>query len=126
VGGPGTGGARATAATPDGPHARARHGAAHASVHSPVTGLRLPERAAVTRRPGPARSLPAPGAATVVVAPGDTLWSIAAHGLPPDVADAVVVERWQAIYAANRGRIGPEPDLIVPGLLLHLPRKERP
>jgi len=118
--------APATAATPDGPHARARHGAAHASVHSPVTGLPLPERAAVTRRPGPARSLPAPGAATVVVAPGDTLWSIAAHGLPPDVADAVVVERWQAIYAANRGRIGPDPDLIVPGLLLHLPRKERP
>lgn len=98
----------------------------HVVVHSPVAGLPLPERAAITmpargptdlqRRPGP----------TTVVAPGDTLWSIAARSLPATAPDAVVARYWRAIYAANRARIGPDPDLIVPGLHLRLPRKDLP
>ena len=94
-------------------------------VHSRVSGLPLPERAAVARRPGPGPARPDRPVATVVVAAGDTLWSIAVHSLPADAPDSLVAERWHAIYAANRGRIGPDPDLIIPGLLLHLPGKER-
>jgi hypothetical protein len=95
-------------------------------VRSPVAGLPVPERATITghRRPVPTPDPHDLTAATVVVAPGDTLWSIAARHLPPDAPDALVARRWRAIYAANRGRIGPDPDLIQPGLHLHLRRKD--
>ncbi|WP_151083087.1 LysM peptidoglycan-binding domain-containing protein [Nocardioides cynanchi] len=119
----------AVAATGSGPHAGPRHHPAYAVAHVPVTGLPLPERAAVSRRsaPAPVGAGPrGPADATVVVAPGDTLWSIAARQVPDDAPDAVVADRWHAIYAANRSRIGPDPDLILPGLLLHVPGKERP
>jgi nucleoid-associated protein YgaU len=89
-------------------------------VRSPVTGLPLPERAALALPSGP------PGGAGVLVAPGDTLWSIAARDLPPHSPDALIARRWRAIYAANRRRIGPDPDLIVPGLRLRLPGKDLP
>lgn len=88
----------------------------HAVEHSPVAGLPLPERAAVRQ----------PTGADVVVAPGDSLWSIAARSLPAQSPDAVITERWREIYAANRARIGPDPDLIVPGVRLHLPGRDLP
>ncbi|MFD7307613.1 hypothetical protein [Promicromonospora sp. NPDC059942] len=67
------------------------------------------------------------GREPVVVEAGDTLWAIAADGLAADglaadgpsdaeVADAVV--RW---YDANRQVLGPDPDLIRPGTVLHQP-----
>jgi LysM repeat protein len=99
-----------------------------AVVHSPVAGLPLPERAALTTHPRVvtvSRSHEPPGP-TVVVAAGDTLWSIAARGLPASAPDAVIARRWRAIYAANRSRIGPDPDLIVPGQRLLLPGKDLP
>ncbi len=117
--------APAVAATASDNQVRARHATAPSVVHSRVSGLPLPERAAVARRPGPVPARPDRPVATVVVAAGDTLWSIADHSLPADAPDSLVAERWHAIYAANRGRIGPDPDLIIPGLLLHLPGKER-
>ncbi len=52
---------------------------------------------------------------------GDTLWSIAADDLPVGAADALVVGRWHAIYAANRALIGPDPDVVEPGQHLRLP-----
>jgi hypothetical protein len=91
-----------------------RHGAAL------LTGLPLPDRAVA-----PPRRSPAP-TRTVVVAPGDSLWSIAQRDLPPDAPDGEVVARWHAVYAANRRVIGPDPGLIEPGQRLHLPRKDRP
>lgn len=73
--------------------------------------------------PGP-RTPPAPPT-TVRVVPGDSLWAIAeaqlrSAGGPVD--DAAVATRWQEIYARNAGRIGPDPDLVLPGQQLDLDR----
>jgi LysM repeat protein len=53
---------------------------------------------------------------TWVVQPGDTLSAIAAA---LDVPGG-----WQALYAANRSRVGPDPNIIQPGTLLVVPGKE--
>ncbi|TDE96088.1 hypothetical protein EXU48_07580 [Occultella glacieicola] len=53
-----------------------------------------------------------------VVAPGESLWSIAADALAgdrPDVTDADIAAAWPRWYSANAETIGPEPDLIHPG-----------
>ncbi len=84
---------------------------------------RADPRPTVPPRPAPA---PRPDRATAVrVAPGDSLWRIAeaqllAGGEP--TGDAAVAARWQEIYAANAGRIGPDPDLVLPGQVLDLDR----
>ncbi len=92
-------------------YAAAPHG--HPAAH--LTGLPLPDRA-VAGPPHVRR--------TVRVRPGDTLWSLAARDLPADSPDARIAARWHAIYAANRSLIGPDPDVIVPGLRLRLPGKD--
>jgi len=70
------------------------------------------------------RATPEPAAMvarTVVVEPGDTLWSISATRLGDPFA-------WRAVWRANRGVVmGPgarfdDPDLIQPGWRLRLPR----
>ncbi|MFZ2013701.1 MAG: LysM domain-containing protein, partial [Nocardioides sp.] len=81
-----------------------------------------PDRAVAPPRPTPPR--PPERAHAVVVRPGDSLWSIAAHDLGPGAGDAEIADRWHALYAANRGRIGPDPDLVEPGLRLLLPGKD--
>jgi LysM repeat protein len=53
-----------------------------------------------------------------VVRPGDSLSSIAAA--------RAVRGGWQALYAANRRVIGPDPDVIHPGTVLVLPAKVTP
>jgi hypothetical protein len=85
----------------------------HRAAH--LSGLPLPDRA-VTGSP--------PVRRTVRVRPGDTLWSLAARDLPVGSPDASITARWHAIYAANRSLIGPDPDVIVPGLRLRLPGKD--
>jgi hypothetical protein len=116
-----------------------------------LAGLPLPDRATIpaaphhprsTHRPRPTQRPPAAtGARTVVVRPGDSLWAIAAHDLARESAgsgpaggadggsdggadggaDAAVAARWHQVYAANRDVIGPDPDVISPGLRLVLP-----
>jgi nucleoid-associated protein YgaU len=83
----------------------------------PLSGLPLPERAE-----GPAHSRQA----TVVVRSGDTLWTIAERRLPVPATDRQVTTGWHAIYRRNRGVIGPDPDLILPGQGLSLPRLTQP
>jgi LysM repeat protein len=61
---------------------------------------------------------PAARPATWTVQPGDTLSSIAA-GL-------AVPGGWQAVYTANRQAIGPDPNLIRPGITLILPGSDKP
>lgn len=51
----------------------------------------------------------------VVVAPGDSLWRIAARSLGPGASDAQIAQLWPHWYAANRRLIGPDPNLIRPG-----------
>jgi hypothetical protein len=96
-----------------------------------LSGLPLPDRASVAlpQHQGPRPSAPAAPASSavaevrrqVVVRTGDCLWSIAAHDLPSGSSDAAVATRWHEIYAANHSVLGPDPDVIAPGLRLTLP-----
>ena len=112
-----------------------------------ATGDSTPERtpAFVLTHPSPASSAPTPGwtpsrpvhtpgpatrlvttgstphASAVVVHRGDSLWSIARRHLGPDATDAEVATAWPHWYAANRAVIGPDPDLLLPGQVLHAP-----
>lgn len=58
--------------------------------------------------------------AHIVVAPGDSLWSITARHLATDDA-ALIDKAHRALYAANIQTIGAEADLILPGQVLALP-----
>lgn len=67
--------------------------------------------------------------ATHVVEPGDTLWAVAAqhlHRRSGQVTDADIASHWPAWYATNRATIGPNPDLIRPGMILNAPNLETP
>ena len=55
-----------------------------------------------------------------VVREGDTLWSIAASTLRTDDAERIA-RYWPRLHRANRGLIGRNPDLILPGQVLDLP-----
>ena len=59
---------------------------------------------------------------TVTVAPGDSLWSIAAS-LQPGSDDAHITRTWRAIHAANSHAI-PNPSLIYPGQTLTIPQDQ--
>ena len=78
---------------------------------------------------GPHRS--AAGAATgtgpgqVVVTPGDSLWTIAAHHLGPFATDVEIAASWPSWYRANRQVIGADPHLLLPGQLLQVPPTTR-
>ncbi|WP_418059823.1 LysM peptidoglycan-binding domain-containing protein [Pimelobacter simplex] len=78
-----------------------------------LAGLPLPERP--VDGPAPARCR------TVQVRPGDTLWAIAARALGPEASAADVTAYWRRIHACNAPVIGPDPDRILPGQVLHLP-----
>jgi hypothetical protein len=65
-------------------------------------------------------------AASHVVKPGDSLWSIAAAELGPDATDDTIAGRWPQWYAANRQLIGPDPNLILPGQVLNPPAPSQP
>lgn len=60
----------------------------------------------------------APAGCEQVVVAGDSLWSLAARQLGPGAADADVDARWRAVYARNADAVGPDPDLVHPGLVL--------
>ena len=82
-----------------------------------LNGLPLPDRAVAAAH----HAQP-----TVVVRPGDTLWSLTAADLPPGSPDRRIARRWHEVYAANRSLIGPDPDVIVPGQRLRLPGEDPP
>ena len=91
-------------------------GPAHAD--SDLDGLPFPDRAA-TSAPTPV-SL----ASHHVVQAGESLWSIASNGLPPDATPEHVASASTAWYEANRSTIGADPDLILPGQQLIAPDAE--
>ncbi len=57
----------------------------------------------------------------VRVGRGDTLWGIAARHLGPGATTSAIAREWPRWYAANRGVIGADPDLIVVGQVLTPP-----
>ncbi len=98
---------------------------------SVLTGLPLPDRATAVMHVGQvvAQAAPrtgAPGAAPapalIVVRRGDTLWGLAAADHPEAADPATITARWRELYDVNRAVIGPDPDLILPGQQLRIPR----
>jgi nucleoid-associated protein YgaU len=75
-----------------------------------LDGLSVPDR-------------PYGGVRTYQVHAGDSLWGLAASALPQDVTRTRVARSWRHVYRLNRGRIGPEPDLIHSGSTLRLPAR---
>lgn len=57
---------------------------------------------------------------SVVVAPGDSLWSITAQ-LNPTATTAQLSELWPQLYESNKQAIGSNPNLIIPGIELFIP-----
>lgn len=90
--------------TPDRPAAPGA-GAGHLVVGPPPTGL--------------------PDVTEVVVRRGDTLWGIVARHLGPGSDAAEIAAEWPRWHAANRGEIGPDPDLLRPGQRLRPPSSAR-
>jgi nucleoid-associated protein YgaU len=82
-------------------------------VTSAVAGLPLPDRATAPPIHVPARR-------DVVVAPGDTLWAIAARLGGPGASAAEIDACWRRLYDLNRAAIGPDPDLIHPAQRLEV------
>lgn len=58
----------------------------------------------------------------VTVAPGDSLWRIAARHLGPGANETQIAAEWPRWFEANRAVIGGDPDLIHPGQRLTPPR----
>lgn len=61
------------------------------------------------------------GEEAIVVKRGDTLWSIAAAALGPFATDVEVAQAWPQWYRTNRFVIGSDPNVILPGQVLHAP-----
>lgn len=62
----------------------------------------------------------------VVVAPGDSLWSIATDALAAPATRAAVAREWPRWWRANRDVIGDRPELIRPGQRLVSPPPSPP
>ena len=86
---------------------------------APATASAAPAAPAATA-PVPTRD-PQPAPRTVVVQPGDSLWSIARDALGPGATDRQVAAAWPRWWAANRPVVRDTPDLIHPGDRLTAP-----
>ncbi len=62
----------------------------------------------------------------LVVNPGDSLWSISQERLGPEATPQQVLMQVQRTYALNQNTIGTDPNLILPGQKLSLPRLGKP
>lgn len=131
----------ATALTIGGAHAGADGPAPHHGATVTLDGLTLPDRPVshspetthadptdadpTTSEPstaGPSTAAPPSDGDVVLVAPGDTLWAIAAQALDPRASDADVAHAVQRWHDANRRVIGDDPDLVRPGQRLVAPQ----
>ena len=95
-------------------------GAAHATPGPQHQDRVAHPAAAVAGLPLPDRPTDPVPPQTVVVAPGDTLWAIAARTLGPGASNAEIDAAWRRIHDLNRAEIGPDPDLIRPAQRLEV------
>jgi LysM repeat protein len=63
---------------------------------------------------------------SVVVRPGDSLWSISSERLGPSTTPQQIANGVEQIYALNQNRIGSDPNFILPGQKLLLPPAGEP
>ncbi len=100
-----------------------------ATVVSTATHSSAPQTATQAGEPLPGdlhdeRSLgdaTGPAGAQVVVAPGDSLWKLAADALGPGASAAEIAAAWPRWHEANAAAIGADPGLIHPGQVLDVP-----
>jgi hypothetical protein len=62
----------------------------------------------------------------VVIRPGDSLWTISSERLGPDATLQQIADEAERIYAHNRDRIGPNPNLLFAGQELSVPAVGEP
>lgn len=92
-----------------------------------LSGLALPDRiVAVPTGLRASRTVAGRKPRTVVVSRGDSLWSLTVALLPESADDGRICAGWHRLYRANKRRIGADPDLIVPGTALVVPRSIAP
>lgn len=92
-----------------------------------LSGLALPDRiVAVPTGLRASRTVAGRKPRTVVVSRGDSLWSLTVALLPESAGDGRICAGWHRLYRANKRRIGADPDLIVPGTALVVPRSIAP
>jgi hypothetical protein len=119
----------AQASSGDGPQAiTARYdpgqGTVSASPARAIRGLPLPDRPLGRLTVAPRREQAAPPTTErVTVRRGDSLWKIAERQLGPDASVQAIATEWRRWYAVNRACIGPNPNLIYPGMVLHAPEE---
>lgn len=80
----------------------------------------VPMNNLISQTPLPKRE-PAKSGAEVVVAEGETLWSISAKRLGAQATAEEISTYWPQIYKANEQVIGPDPDHLEIGTVLELP-----
>ncbi|MHA7142280.1 LysM peptidoglycan-binding domain-containing protein [Arthrobacter sp. Sr33] len=88
---------------------------------APVDGL--PLLRGQTRAAAPAGT--DSGLPVITVRPGDSLWTIAAAHLGPFATDVEIADAWPRWHLENRGVIGDDPHLLIPGQLLRVPPTAR-
>ncbi|WP_457950684.1 LysM peptidoglycan-binding domain-containing protein [Pseudarthrobacter sp. alpha12b] len=90
---------------------------------SPVVEPGMLAAPAMRSTAGPEPGAPTTGgeADVVTVLAGDTLWDIVAAYLGPEASDVDIALEWPRWYAANRGLIGGNPDVLLPGQILQAP-----
>ncbi|MCR1782062.1 LysM peptidoglycan-binding domain-containing protein [Nocardioides carbamazepini] len=111
----------AAAEAPASPAPPAAPAAPEAPGADMLDGLPLPDRPVGRRSAGSGPGPGPAGPAVVVVRPGDSLWTIAAHRLGPGASQTDVASYWLRVRALNAAVIGPDHDLIRPGQSLRLP-----
>jgi LysM repeat protein len=73
------------------------------------------------QRPPPTTSALPPGR-SYTVQPGDSLWRISQRLLGPRATNHEIDQAWRVIYRDNHTTIGADPNRIIPGQVLRIPR----